>query len=195
MNTLKTLFAIQIIALGLWAGSTLMMGLGAPQIFWTMRDYQPMITAPQHYHVLLRNDDPQRLAGVIANKLFDQHAIIRYACASAAIATLLIIPWLGGKTSRTQLAILILALGCLLYEQQQVVPQMNDLYAVIYDPAKPEIDRAAARDAFHTLHKTAERTVGTEALLVLAALAVAPWAHAPKPAAQPAPQPAPADDA
>ncbi|MEQ9453697.1 MAG: DUF4149 domain-containing protein [Phycisphaeraceae bacterium] len=175
MPLLRTLIAIQIIALGLWLGSTLMMGLGAPQIFWTMREYQPLITASQHDHVLLRNDDPQRLAGVIALRLFEKHAIIRYAAVGTVLLTLLLVPWAGGKLSKLQLAALLIALGILLYEQTNLVPQMNDLRADIYNPALPELDRAAARDAFQPLHKSAERAVGTEALFALIILLAAPW--------------------
>ncbi|WP_428389362.1 hypothetical protein [Mucisphaera sp.] len=177
MLALRALLTLQLLALAAWVGSTLMMGLGAPHIFWTMREYQPMITAAQHDHVLLRPTDPDRLAGVIAIKLFEQHATIRYTAAGTALATLILIPWAGGRLSRSQLAVLLIALGVLLYEQNNLLPQMNDLRADIYNPALSEIERGAAKDAFQPLHKTAERLVGTEALLALLALAAVPWTH------------------
>lgn len=184
---IRPLLAIQIIALGIWLGSTVMMGLGAPQIFWTMREYRPAITAVEHDHVLLRDDDPQRLAGEIANRMFEMHAVLRYGCAGTVLATLILLPWAGGRLSRLQLIALLIALGTLLYEQTQIVPKMNELREITYNPALPLEQRNAARDAFQPLHKSAERTVGTEALFALIVLAAAPWqipSHKPKETSQ-----------
>ncbi|MEX0774270.1 MAG: hypothetical protein WD042_01010 [Phycisphaeraceae bacterium] len=174
--------------LGLWLGAIVMFAVAAGAVFATLARYEPTIGIEP----LSRLSDvaPSRImAGGVVGRIIVGLAVIQLICAVMAALTAVLQCTLfrrslprGGRSPANVARLLMLGLAMLILavDLLWINPGVGRQATIMYDPNLPAETRFEARTRFDTLHKTSERAVTIQALLLAAALLTSAFALNPR---------------
>jgi hypothetical protein len=172
--------------LGLWAGALIMVGIGAPLVFITMRQLDPALPEFASYsgpHYLVAG-------GQVVRRLFGICDILQGIAVIAAAATLAIIARRTGVRGLTALRLLLAAALTILLAYRFIIlsPDLSATLLTSWDAARSgDTERASQlRAIYNQGHQFEQRLFGATAIMVLAMLALGCWALFKQPAPYPA---------
>lgn len=173
------------LALGVWVGALVMLGLTAITAFGVIPRYEPVLMAPPFGEPAFEGRGGTVLAGAVVNASLMKLAhlglaAVAVAAACVAAQTLLFPDRLvkRGRSASNTIRVLLLAIlaALVLYERFDLGPALREQLATMYDPDASSAARASARVVFDMLHTRSELLHRALLLLAASALVVSPFA-------------------
>ena len=168
--------------LGLWFGAMVMLAVGAPVTFRTVRVHQPALGLVPYNEPSLAADGPNILAGAITGNHLRALSVVQAICAIVTLGCVVLQTTLfktqvrPGYANALRSLLVALPACVLVFDEAVLSPNVWKQRAVMYDTTLNIDAREKARAQFNVLHKRSEKIVGSAALMLAAALVLSPLA-------------------
>lgn len=176
----RLLQGVYYLFLGMWFGAMVMLAVGAPVTFKTVRAFKPTLGQVPYNDPSLAADGPNILAGEITGNHLRALSVVQAVCAVMTLGCVVLQTTLFKSQVRSGYAnalrsLLIALPACVLVlDETMLSPKVWKQRAAMYDTTINEDARAQARAEFNVLHKRSEKIVGSAALMLAAALVLSP---------------------
>jgi hypothetical protein len=168
--------------LGLWFGAMVMLAVGAPVTFRTVRVHQPVLGLVPYNEPSLARDGPNILAGAITGNHLRALSVVQAICAVVTLSCVVLQTTIfqsqvrAGYANALRSLLIALPACVLVFDEAVLSPNVWKQRAVMYDTTLNIDARDKARAQFNVLHKRSEKIVGSAALMLAAALMLSPLA-------------------
>jgi hypothetical protein len=168
--------------LGLWFGAMVMLAVGAPVTFRTVRVHQPTLGLVPYNEPSLARDGPNILAGAITGNHLRALSVVQAICAVVTLSCVVLQTTIfksqvrAGYANALRSLLIALPACVLVFDEAVLSPNVWKQRAVMYDTTLNIDARDKARAQFNVLHKRSEKIVGSAALMLAAALMLSPLA-------------------
>lgn len=172
------------LALGVWVGALVMLGLTAFTAFGVIPRYEPVLTAPPFDTPAFEGRGATVLAGAVVNASLMKLAQLGLAAVALAVVCVAAQMLLfrdrlveRGRSVSNVIRVLLLAIltALVLYERFSLGPALREALATMYDPEASLLTRENARVVFDMLHTRSELLHRALLLLAAVALVISPF--------------------